>query len=118
MTHDPRPTTHDPLPTTQSDHLNNRRCSFNVHVRQEVTPAAHFVQLKRVHDLPFRGLVDVFFGQINDLLSVHAAGHLESPHFAEIVFVFVGDDVAAREALDRNDHCCNWFLIVVLIHYF
>ena len=78
--------------------------SFNVHVRQEVSAATHFVQLKFVHDLAFRCFVNVFLGQINDLLGVHAAGHLQSPHFAEIVFVFVGDDVAAGEALDGNDH--------------
>jgi hypothetical protein len=79
--------------------------SFNVHVRQEVTAATHFFQLKFVHDLAFRGFIDVFLGQINDLLCVHAAGHLQSPHFAEIVFVFVGDDIAACEALDGDDHC-------------
>ncbi len=92
---------------------------FNVHMRQEVTPAAHFVQLKCVHDLAFRGLVDVFFGQINDLLGVHAARHLQSPHFAEIVLVLVGDDVAAGEALDGDNHgCMNWILFAVLYHYF
>ena len=75
---------------------------FNVHVRQEVTPAAHFVELKCVHDLALRGLVDVFLGQINDLLGVHAAGHLESPHFTQVVFGFVGDDIAAGEAFDKS----------------
>ena len=84
---------------------------FNVHVRQEVTPAAHFVQLKCVHDLALRGLVDVFLGQINDLLGVHAAGHLQSPHFVQVVLVFVGDDVAAGEALDGDDH--DWSLFVL-----
>ena len=84
---------------------------FNVHMRQEVTPAAHFVQFERVHDLPFRSFVDVFLGQINDLLGVHAAGHLQSPHFTEIVFVFIGDDVAAGEALDGDDHCFLWVLV-------
>ena len=73
-------------------------------MRQEVSAAAHFVELKFVHDLAFRCFVNVFLGQINDLLSVHAAGHLQSPHFADIVFVFVGDDVAAGEALDGDDH--------------
>ena len=79
--------------------------SFNVDVRQEVSAATHFVQLKFVHDLAFRRFIDVFLGQINDLLGVHAARHLESPHFAQVVFVFVGDDVAACEALDGDDHC-------------
>jgi len=51
----------------------------------------------------------VFIGQINDLFDVHAAGHLESPHFAQVIFVLVGDDVAAGEALDGNDHCNNGF---------
>ena len=78
--------------------------SFNVDVRQEVAAAAHFIQLKFVHHLPLRGFVDVFLGQINDLLGVHAAGHLQSPHFAQVVLVFVGDDVAAGEALDGDDH--------------
>ena len=78
--------------------------SFNVDVRQEVSTATHFVQLKFVHDLSFRGFVNVFFGQINDLFGVHAASHLESSHFAQVVFVFVGDDVAAGEALDGDDH--------------
>ena len=73
-------------------------------MRQEVSAAAHFVELKFVHDLAFRCFVNVFLGQINDLLSVNAAGHLQSPHFADIVFVFVGDDVAAGEALDGDDH--------------
>jgi hypothetical protein len=88
--------------------------SFNVDVRQEVAAAAHFIQLKFVHHLPLRGFVDVFLGQINDLFRVHAAGHLQSPHFAQVVLVFVGDDVAAREALDGDDHdgpivsnCCT-----------
>ena len=80
---------------------------FNVHVRQEVTPAAHFVQLKCVHDLALRGLVDVFLGQINDLLGVHAAGHLQSPHFVQVVLILVGDDVAAGEALDGDNHGCD-----------
>jgi len=78
--------------------------SFNVHVREEVPAATHFVQLKFVHDLAFRRFIDVFLGQINDLLGVHAAGHFESPHFAQVVFVLVGDDVAACEALDWNNH--------------
>ena len=78
--------------------------SFNVHVRQEVSAATHFVQLKFVHDLSFRGFVDVFFGQINDFIGVHAARHLQFSHLGKIVFVFVGDDVAAGEALDGNDH--------------
>ena len=78
--------------------------SFNVDVRQEVAAAAHFIQLKFVHHIPLRGFVDVFLGQINDLLGVHAAGHLQSPHFAQVVLVFVGDDVAAGEALDGDDH--------------
>ena len=79
--------------------------SFNVHVRQQVSAAAHFFQFKVVHDLSFRRFVNVFLGQINDLFGVHAARHLQSPHFAEIVFVLVSDDVAAGEALDRDDHC-------------
>ena len=66
--------------------------------------AAHFIQLKFVHDLALWRFVYVFIGQINDLLGVHAAGHLESPHFGQIVFVLVGDDVAAGEALDGDDH--------------
>ena len=88
--------------------------------------AAHFVELKLVHDLAFGCFVNVFLGQINDLFGVHAARHLQAPHFAEIVLVFVGDDVAAGEALDGDDHCdCCWynnrvsgFLIVVLWRYF
>jgi hypothetical protein len=77
---------------------------FNVHVRQEVPAAAHFVQLKLVHDFAFRRFVNVFLGQINDLFGVHAARHLQPPHFAEIVLVLVGNDVAAGEALDGDDH--------------
>ena len=69
-----------------------------------MTAAAHFFQLKCIHHLSFRSFVYVFLGQINDLLGVHAARHLQSPHFAEIVFVLVSDDVAAGEALDRDDH--------------
>jgi len=80
-------------------------------VCQEVSAAAHFVELKFVHDFAFRCFVNVFLGQINDLLGVHAAGHLQSPHFTEIVFVFIGDDVAAGEALDGDDHCFLWVLV-------
>ena len=71
-----------------------------------MTPAAHFVQFERVHNLPFRSFVNVFLGQINDLLGVHSASHFQPSDFAEIEFVLVGDDVAAGEALDRDDH---WF---------
>jgi hypothetical protein len=77
-------------------------------VRQQVTSAAHFFQLERVHDLPLRRFIDVFLGQINDLLSVHVAIHFQLSHFVEIVFVFVGKDVAACEAFDRDDHCLEW----------
>lgn len=80
--------------------------SFNVDVRQEVAAAAHFIQLKFVHHLSLWGFVNVFLGQINDLLGVHAAGHLQSPHFAQVVLVLVADDVAAGEALDGDDHVC------------
>jgi hypothetical protein len=73
-------------------------------VRQEVAAAAHFIQLKFVHHLSLRGFVYVFLGQINDLLGVHSARHFESSHFTQVVFVFVGDDVAAGEALDGDDH--------------
>lgn len=69
-----------------------------------MTAAAHFGELKFVHDFPLRCFVDVFLGQINDLLGVHAAIHFQPADFAEIVFVLVGDDVAAGEALDRDDH--------------
>jgi hypothetical protein len=99
-----------------------------------VSAAAHFVELKFVHDFTFGRFMNVFLGQINDLLGLHAARHLQSPHFAEIVFVLVSDDVAAGEALDRDDHvglldwivldCCvgldcvglHGFLIVVLYY--
>ena len=74
-------------------------------MRQEVATAAHFVQFERIHHLSLRRFVNVFLGQINDLFGVHAARHLQAPHFAEIVFVFVGNDVAAGEALDWDDHC-------------
>jgi len=86
---------------------------LNVHVRQEVSSATHFVQLKFVHDLSFRRFVDVFFGQINDLFGVHATSHFDSPHFTQVVFVFVGDDVAACEALDGDDHCycCGGYVL-------
>ena len=88
--------------------MNGNACmvhgSFNVNVCQEVTPAAHFFQVEFVHDLPLWSFVNVFLGQINDLLSVHAASHFQPPHFAEIVFVFVCNDVATGEALDRDDH--------------
>lgn len=105
---------------------NQRVKSFNVHVREEVPAATHFVELKFVHYLSFRRFIDVFLGQINDLLGVHAAGHLQSPHFAEIVFVFVGDDVTAGEALDGDYHLgivivvdvLDGFLIVILLCYF
>ena len=70
-----------------------------------MTSAAHFFQLERVHDFPLRRFVNVFLGQINDLLGVHAASHFQSSHFAEIVFVFIGKDVATCEAFDRDDHC-------------
>jgi len=86
-----------------------------------VPAAAHFIQLKFVHDLALRRFVYVFIGQINDLIGVHAAGHLQSPHFGQIVFVLVGEHVAAGEALDGDDHCNNGlsgFLIVVLWRYF
>ena len=93
--------------------------SFNVHVRQEVSSAAHFFQFERIHYLSFRRFVNVFLGQVNDLFGVHAARHLQSPHFAEIIFVLVSDYVAAGEALDRDDHVV-WldFLIIVLCRYF
>jgi hypothetical protein len=69
-----------------------------------VTAATHFFQLERVHDLALRRFVNVFFGQINHLLSVHVTSHFQPSHFAEIVFVFVGNDVAAGETFDRDDH--------------
>jgi hypothetical protein len=72
---------------------------------EKVPAAAHFVQFERVHDFALWGFVNVFLGQINDLLSVHAASHFQSSHFAEIVFVLVSNDVAAGEALNRDNHC-------------
>jgi hypothetical protein len=69
-----------------------------------VTPAAHFVQLEFVHDFPLRSFVNVFLSQINYLFGVHVSSHFQSSHFAEIVFVFVANDVAAGEALYRDDH--------------
>ena len=66
--------------------------------------ATHFIQLECVHHLSFRRLLDVFLGQVNHLLRVHAAGHLDAANFAEVVLILVGEDVAAREALDGNDH--------------
>ena len=79
--------------------------SFNVNMRQEVTPAAHFVQLEPVHHLSFRGFVNVFLCQINDLLRVHSASHFQPSHFTKIVFVFVCDHVSACKTLDGDDHC-------------
>ena len=78
---------------------------FNIHVCEKVPTAAHFVQFECVHHFPFRGFVNIFPGQINDLFGVHAASHFQSPHFTEIVFVFVGNDIAAGEALNRDNHC-------------
>jgi len=96
-------------------------------MREEVTPTTHFFQLECVHDFPLRSFVNVFFGQINDLLGVHAASHFQSPHFAEIVFVFIGNDVAAGEAFNRDNHCVamrrvvgvyGLILIIILHRYF
>ena len=78
---------------------------LNVHVCEKVSAAAHFVQFERVHDFALRGFMNVFLGQINDLLGVHAASHFQASHFAEIVFVLVSNDVAAGEALNRDNHC-------------
>lgn len=79
--------------------------------------AAHFFQFECIHDLSLRGFVDVFLGQINHFFGVHTAGHLQSPHFGEVVLVFVADDVAAGEALDGDDHCVVWLsgCLVVLL---
>ena len=92
---------------------------------QQVTSAAHFFQLECVHDFSFRCFVNVFLGQINHLISVHATSHFQSSHFAEIVFIFVGKDVATCEAFDRDDHCVAirvmglaWIMIVILHRYF
>ena len=70
-----------------------------------MTPAAHFLQLEFVHDFPLRSFVNVFLGQINYLFGVHVASHFQSPNFAEVVFVFVSNDVATGEALYGDDHC-------------
>ena len=69
-----------------------------------MTPAAHFVQLEFVHDFPLRSFVNIFLGQINYFFGVHVASHFQSPNFAEVVFVFVSNDVATCEALYRDDH--------------
>lgn len=78
--------------------------SFNVHVRQEVTTATHFLQLEFVHHFSLGRFVDELFGQVNNLFSVHSARHLFFPHLAEIVFVLVSDHIATCEALDWDDH--------------
>lgn len=70
--------------------------------------------------------MNVFLGQINHLLGVHVARHLESPDFVQVVLVLVADDIAASKTLHRDDHselfvvCGLWVvvLIVVLCDYF
>ena len=49
--------------------------------------------------------MNIFLGQINYLFGVHITSHFQSSHFAEVVFVFVSNDVATGEALYRDDHC-------------
>jgi len=100
-----------------------RQRSFNVHVRQEVAAATHFVQFERVHHLSFRSFMNVFLGQINHLFGVHVTRHLESPDFVQVVLVLVADHIAASKTLHRDDHSelfvfVVMVLIVVLCDYF
>jgi len=79
--------------------------SLNVHVCEKVSTTAHFVQFEVVHYLPLWSFMNAFLGQIYHLIGLHAASHFQSSHFAEIVFVLVSNDVAAGEALNRDNHC-------------
>lgn len=58
-----------------------RRCLNNIDMRQHMTTATHFGQTKRVHHLAFRRLVDIFRGEIDNLVDVEIAGKLDFTHF-------------------------------------
>ena len=50
-------------------------------MRQHMTTATHLGQFERVHDLAFRCLVDIFRGEVDNLVDVEIAGKLDFTHF-------------------------------------
>jgi len=56
-------------------HLNN------IDVGQHMTTAAHLRKSECVHNLSFRRLVDIFRGEVDNLVDVEIAGKLDFTHF-------------------------------------
>ena len=50
-------------------------------MRQHMSAAAHLRQSKRIHDFAFRRLVDIFRGEVDDLVDVEIPGKLDFTHF-------------------------------------
>ena len=87
----------------------------DVDVGEEVSPAADAPEAELVHDDGFGLLVDdgVDVGvagvagevvEVGDLVGVDALVDFHARDFGEVEAVLVGEDFAAREALDGDDH--------------
>ena len=50
-------------------------------MRQHMTAAAHLREPQRVHNLAFRRLVDIFRGEVDNLVHIEVAGKLDFTHF-------------------------------------
>lgn len=50
-------------------------------MRQHMTTATHLRQFERIHDLAFRRFVDIFRGEVDNLVDVEIAGKLDFTHF-------------------------------------
>ena len=53
----------------------------NIYMCQHMTTATHLRQFERIHDLAFRRLVDIFRGEVDNLVDVEIAGKLDFTHF-------------------------------------
>ena len=50
-------------------------------MRQHMTTATHLGQFERIHDLAFWRFVDIFRGEVDNLVDVEIAGKLDFTHF-------------------------------------
>ena len=63
------------------EHLCDGELLNNIYMSKHMTTAAHLRESERVHDLAFWRLVDIFRGEVDNLVNIEVAGKLDFTHF-------------------------------------
>ena len=71
----------DPVGRSVGRSVDGQRLN-NIHMGQHMTAATHLRKAQRVHNLALRRLVDIFRGEVDDLVNIEVARKLYFTNFS------------------------------------